>query len=516
MTSAVTALGKSLSARIQELETDLSAFLAVGADNVDSEWMIEDPLQDDEKEAMTQEIASLQSQQLQVASRYEKLRKSVSDMRNDSYRLKQKLKYNEQTRVMASAELGGGDIPRDPETLKKMIVNLRLENGSLTHQLRKRGVLVKSSTARARAQAAKDKALKEKGMAAMGNLKVGDDLVLEGSTIVGGSLEQLLAALLSRSCPDPKFANDFMLTYPYLISAADLLREVADAYDKNVHDNASQLKVFNILKYWIEHNIFDFKLDPKLLQQLQTLFADLEKTGMEKQASFLQKTLDKKLPEVELEIKTFLISKKAQLNVLKLDSQDAAKQLTFIDSALFRLIQPADILNRKNIAIARRYEKFSRWIKDALSKSKKPKLLVKKLWEIAALCHKLRNYHSLFTIVWSIKASGPENEKAIQKLVKKNKEIHEFVDPKNKFSNYQAVIAAKTRPAVPFFEMYTEALNEVKMTPETKEDLVNFDRYRMLARVVQEVQHFQSAKYNNIEPIPELCGLLQTLPAVAN
>jgi hypothetical protein len=65
----------------------------------------------------------------------------------------------------------------------------------------KRGVLVKSSTARARAQAAKDKALKEKGMAAMGNLKVGDDLLLDGSTIVGGSLEQLLAALLSRSCP---------------------------------------------------------------------------------------------------------------------------------------------------------------------------------------------------------------------------------------------------------------------------------------------------------------------------
>jgi hypothetical protein len=34
---------------------------------------------------------------------------------------------------------------------------------------------------------------------------------------------------------------------------------------------------------------------PVLQQQLQNLFADLEKTGMEKQASFLQKTLDKKV-----------------------------------------------------------------------------------------------------------------------------------------------------------------------------------------------------------------------------
>jgi uncharacterized protein YlxW (UPF0749 family) len=66
-----------------------------GTENVDSEWMVEDPLQDEEKEAMTQEIASLQSQQLQVASRYEKLRKSVSDMRNDSYKLKQKLKVSD-------------------------------------------------------------------------------------------------------------------------------------------------------------------------------------------------------------------------------------------------------------------------------------------------------------------------------------------------------------------------------------------------------------------------------------
>jgi hypothetical protein len=56
-------------------------------------------------------------------------------------------------------------------------------------------------------------------------------------------------------------------------------------------------------------------------------------------------------------MKTFLISKKAQLNLLKLDSQDAAKQLTIIDSGLFRMIQPADILSRKNVAIARRFQK---------------------------------------------------------------------------------------------------------------------------------------------------------------
>jgi hypothetical protein len=50
------------------------------------------------------------------------------------------------------------------------------------------------------------------------------------------------SCLRSLACVDPKFANDFMLTYPYLISTDELLREVADAYDKNVHDNASQLK----------------------------------------------------------------------------------------------------------------------------------------------------------------------------------------------------------------------------------------------------------------------------------
>jgi hypothetical protein len=65
-------------------------------------------------------------------------------------------------------------------------------------------------------------------------------------------------------------------------------------------------------------------------------------------------------------------------------------------------------------------------------------------------------------------------------------------------------------------ELYNDSLNEIKMTPETKDDLVNFDRYHSLARIVQEVQHFQSAKYNNIEPIPELCGLLQNLPAPVN
>lgn len=200
--------------------------------------------------------------------------------------------------------------------------------------------------------------------------------------IRGGTPKCLVKRLTLQKYPDPEYMPAFLLTYRSFMTPEELLSELMAAYTQTAPAGLSEaeaqdhtenvlkpirLRVFNVLKNWVEKHFYDFANNADLKAKLADFTNNTMKgadASMAKLASNLSRTLERRdageednmivvksttAPPKPILPKALVIG---SVTFGDLHPMDVARHLTLIEFGLFREIQPTELMgqawNKKN------------------------------------------------------------------------------------------------------------------------------------------------------------------------
>ncbi|VDM60123.1 unnamed protein product, partial [Angiostrongylus costaricensis] len=231
------------------------------------------------------------------------------------------------------------------------------------------------------------------------------------------------------------------------------------------------------------------------------------------------------------------IIKDSQAQLLGLNAQVVAAQLTLQDFAVFASIEPTEYIDNVFKLESRygspRLEEFERifnremwWVATEVCSERniqKRAKLIKKFIKIARYCRELRNFNSMFAIMSGLDKPAVRRlhstwERVPGKYVKMLEDIQQLVDPSRNMSKYRQHLAEVSQEP-PVHNAYTSSpsywecvqviVQVVPIYPVIKKDLtfshegnptycgklVNFEKLRIIAKSVRTVTKLSSAPY---------------------
>ena len=491
-------VGVGLYRRIADLEKNLTGF----EDEIVSNWDLGEEV-DPEKVEMQEKIAFLELQQAKTAERYEQMRQTLSTFSEQILRLKKKLKdhrantlkilvvHNRMEKVLAF-------LPTDADRLKESIGVLRVEHQELSAKVAK----IKEKEEERRREEEKDRNQ--------------DNLRLKGNAIIAGTIPQLLGSLLSKVNPDSSFAVDFLCVYIDFVPSLTILQNIKEKYDSSEGDTGQRLRSFQMMKVWINSCPLEFRDSEELRTNSTEFIESMAEAATEEATSNLLKTLQKKVKMTAPKIQSCPLPDEP-IDFLSISPQKFAMQWTLHDAKLYKMIDPREaIKSPDSLSITKRIKSVHEWIAKEIP-NHKLNIIIKKYIEIMESCRRLRNLFGAFTLFDGVCASSSDAKKLIQKGVTKIPALEALLSPKGHFANYKKALEQKELPSLPNFNFSLGVFRDSLAAPPTVEgpeqDLVNFQRYRKVAKSIQEIQYFQRSPYEKTGNVdPDLMAFVQELP----
>ncbi|CCO30774.1 Cell division control protein 25 [Rhizoctonia solani AG-1 IB] len=219
----------------------------------------------------------------------------------------------------------------------------------------------------------------------------------------------------------------------------------------------------------------------------------------------------------------------ASVNVVDFDALELARQLTILESNLYSKILPEEILDvglpssageRGNSirAMSTLSTAITGWVTEIIldeQDTKKRTGLLKLFIKVADHCDDLSNFSTLRSILAALDSSTISRlSKTWMGLSAKNKtrleNLRKLTDHTRNHYEYRARLRSVRGHAVPFLGLYLtdvtfcrEGNPDKRIAPyDNSRTLLNFDKYRRLAAIAEDVQRFQ-VPYNLIE-VPEV------------
>ncbi|CAE6391038.1 unnamed protein product [Rhizoctonia solani] len=219
----------------------------------------------------------------------------------------------------------------------------------------------------------------------------------------------------------------------------------------------------------------------------------------------------------------------ASVNVVDFDALELARQLTILESNLYSKILPEEILDvglpssageRGNSirAMSTLSTAITGWVTEIIldeQDTKKRTGLLKLFIKVADHCDDLSNFSTLRSILAALDSSTISRlSKTWMGLSAKNKtrleNLRKLTDHTRNHYEYRARLRSVRGHAVPFLGLYLtdvtfcrEGNPDKRISPfDNSRTLLNFDKYRRLAAIAEDVQRFQ-VPYNLIE-VPEV------------
>ncbi|PAV79963.1 hypothetical protein WR25_15592 isoform C [Diploscapter pachys] len=205
--------------------------------------------------------------------------------------------------------------------------------------------------------------------------------------------------------------------------------------------------------------------------------------------------------------------KEAQTQLLLLNAQVVAAQLTLQSFAIFSAIEPTeyiDSLFQYGLPKLEEFEKqFNRemwWVATEIclerSVQRRAKL-IKKFIKIARHCRDLRNFNSMFAIISGLEKPAIRRlhsswERVSGKYMRMLEDIQQLIDPSRNMSKYRQHLAEVSQepPVVPIYPVIRKDLTFAHDGNPTYTDrLVNFEKLRLIAKSVRAVTKLSSAPY---------------------
>ncbi|CAD6194487.1 unnamed protein product [Caenorhabditis auriculariae] len=209
--------------------------------------------------------------------------------------------------------------------------------------------------------------------------------------------------------------------------------------------------------------------------------------------------------------------KDAQTQLLLLNAQVVAAQLTLQDFAVFSAIEPTEYIDNLFHLDSKygspRLEEFERlfnremwWVATEVCSERhvqRRAKIIKKFIKIARHCRDLRNFNSMFAIVSGLDKPAVRRlhgswERISSKYHRMLDEIHQLMDPTRNMSKYRQHLAEVEQepPVVPIYPVIKKDLTfSHEGNPTYTDKLVNFEKLRLIAKSVRTVTKLSSAPY---------------------
>ncbi|KAB5595877.1 Cell division control protein 25 [Ceratobasidium theobromae] len=331
-----------------------------------------------------------------------------------------------------------------------------------------------------------------------------------------------------------------------------------------------RLRVYNFIKTWLDAHwqpstdavalakLRDFvsstaaSMNPQAVQRLVDLLTQREPTAasdarlmaqanaMAARARSIERTRSKNshaaAPTPVLSKSLFAQLRSAaypSINVVDFDPLELARQFTIMESRLYSKILPEEILHVGLRSAAERGNSIramstlstaiTGWVTETIldePDTKKRTALLKLFIKIAGHCDDLNNFSTLRSILAALDSSTISRlSKTWIGLSTKNKarleNLRKLTDHTRNHYEYRARLRSVHGHAVPFLGLYLtdvtfcrEGNSDNRVSPgDPSRTLLNFDKYRRLAAIAEDVQRFQVA-YNLIE-VPEVQKYLE-------
>eukprot|EP00911_Craspedida_sp_UC1_P000321 UC1_evm3s244 len=393
--------------------------------------------------------------------------------------------------------------------------------------------------------------------------KEGADSVGGGSAALdvrGGTLIKLVERLTFPSHVDTNYLRQFMTTFRSFCSTHELLDCLVQRYtipppafkdDKvmcrrfnKTYATPVRLRVVNVFKHWVDKHFYDFAADHQLQLQLLRFIRtgqSSEEVPTQKAARNLQRTFTRQLEASQKgelkglsrvatvwdkpppDIDWLLVDAKGPppvVHLLTLSPKEVARQMTLIESELFRAITPPELVGQtwnkrpelapNVVQLTARVNQVSYWARrlivetsDLQERAEVYSLLLEVVFEFK----QLNNFNGIMEITSALNSSSTKRlrhtlAEVFPKRMRKFEKINEMTADKKRMRD---ALATAEPPCVPYLGMYQSDITFIEDgNPDylpldgqaAESSLINFKKRRLVAKVIDKVQQYQNKPYN--------------------
>ncbi|KAJ3178870.1 hypothetical protein HDU85_005066 [Gaertneriomyces sp. JEL0708] len=372
----------------------------------------------------------------------------------------------------------------------------------------------------------------------------------ESTRIIAGTKSHLLSSLLHPTY-GVEYRNTFLLTFRHFMSPTDLFVFLELGFDAATR--AVKKRTLDILKAWLAYYWVDFRWDEGLLDEVEKFLEDLNRrkqrgdNGSEWNADaeelrhvMAQQRImfhNQTASEEALDLK-FASNLEIFLPPVLIDNlsrEEVAQQLALFNSGLFRDIHPVEFLNhiwgKKSPRLERfikRFDQESYWVAGQILAEKdlgKRKKMLKRWIMVAKECLQCKNYFSVFAIMSGFNLSPVQRLKQTWNALSANAkrahvELEQFTNVSRNFKAYRDMVANSKPPMVPFLPVFIKDLtflhdgNPSTLKLPCGTSLINFDKLRSMAQLVNGITELASVEYTWFNFIPEVQDYLTSTQPV--
>ncbi|CAG8454220.1 6437_t:CDS:2, partial [Scutellospora calospora] len=364
--------------------------------------------------------------------------------------------------------------------------------------------------------------------------------------VKGGTLNALVERLTMHDLLDSAFIATFLLTYRsfctteqffdmlkkrFMISPPDNLTPEQHEIWQEKKQTPVRLRVFNIMKSWLENYYIDDQ-DSYCLERIRQFASTTMHEHMAFAAVSLIKVIDKRLQQRKDAVFKEMIPNNSMLpppsikpknlkkiKFLDLDPLEIARQLTIIEAKLYNKIRPVECLNKawskeskedegtETEEIAVNIKAMIVNTESILNQKeiKKRCNLIKHFVAVADKCRQLNNFNSLTAIISGLNSAPIHRLKRTWEMVNARTiqtldNLNRIMNSTKNFFDYREMLHSVNPPCVPFLGVYLTDLTFIEDgNPDVlkkNQSLINFLKRMKTADVIREIQQFQSVPYN--------------------
>ncbi|KEI39358.1 uncharacterized protein L969DRAFT_49135 [Mixia osmundae IAM 14324] len=382
----------------------------------------------------------------------------------------------------------------------------------------------------------------------------GDLSLASDGQVKGGTLAALVEKLTSHEGVDHHFNTTFLLTYRTFTTSNDLFDMLVQRYmiempaglaaeEAHIWTEQKQklvrIRVLNILKVWIESNLYDDN-ESAVLDRVSRFATEAvtDSVAAKQVIRVVERRLQNGVPSLAAPLTSYgpppppIISRSIRkLKFLDMDPTELARQLTLYDSRLFSAIRPPECLAKAwpkkvqtdspNIrAMIDLSNAITRWVGCTILEYQDPKKrvgVVKHFVNIAERCRQLQNFSTVMHIIAGLNSTPIYRLKRTweivpQKTVNTLAALNELMKPNKNFGDYRDAVRTIGPPCVPFLGVYLTDWTFIgDGNPDflrEKPDQINFAKRQKAGELIQQVQLHQSTPYN-LQEVPSFLKYLE-------
>lgn len=394
-----------------------------------------------------------------------------------------------------------------------------------------------------------------------------EDYNLDFPAIKSAIVEKLILGLTPEAYADPDFNFAFLLSFHSFTTPqklCDLLKvrwtiplpqkpsKTGVTVDAETFQKRKltpiRLRIINVIKLWLEEH--RKSLDAEARTIIEKFINEVIKPDMAGPAAsllrLLKETSDNKDEQImfdEKPPKPYLpMNLKTKLSILDVHPEEIARQITLIDSALYRKIKPAEFLNSgwtradkdsKSpgiVAMISSFNVISRWVSTQILSQpdlKQRAITLNRIICVAQHCYEYNNFNGVMEIIASLHNSSIHRlYNTWELLPQKSWDMFEFLSTlmnsnagEGNFHLYRNALRKVVPPLVPYLGVYLTDLiflnDGNKDFVDDAKKMVNFHKMAKIARVVRTITTHQQAPYC-LAPVEFIQDFLLTGPFLSD